>query len=490
MPAEEDLTASYLAQLFDKASVFTVWRPTSNDAIRNLMLGIATGKGLDIKGKSAKRGNISSFVPFVQIYEEGHKEECKACVVRENTVRIFYQSEESRNEAHGKIRDVLDKRWRDCLPYCDIEPSQSKGEMMSKRLRDMVSEEAVVELVDAYVDVASPAKPVYGIDVSEWLFWETYVMSEDCARPAGTEWDVGRGSEPAFMDMNFDAVRRKPSQGDPRAVVYQMSESNPMEPRMLLMAYEENGGVKPVVSDFDCFLLGSRGVKYQAPIPPEQVELVQWSVKNIRTILDEQAKSKSTASWLESWIDLTRKRGDGYHPETPKYGNGDPKSYEIIEVAVSRLQDSGCVRHGAECFNWFFPQDIDDEFLVISDTLPGNVPWKKVNVEELQDLLIAKVDEGFTFPINPKWILCDPGWRRVYDKLRTSDHGNARDSLDCWLPPETGLREEIDAISARHPSGFQSAGRGSSGSSFVLMKYYDMMKLRAMESIGYGRGRK
>jgi hypothetical protein len=35
-----------------------VWRPTSDEAIKNLMLGIATGKGLDIKGKSAKRGNI------------------------------------------------------------------------------------------------------------------------------------------------------------------------------------------------------------------------------------------------------------------------------------------------------------------------------------------------------------------------------------------------------------------------------------------------
>lgn len=41
-----------------KANVFTVWRPTSEEAIKNMMLGIATGKGLDIKGKSAKKGNI------------------------------------------------------------------------------------------------------------------------------------------------------------------------------------------------------------------------------------------------------------------------------------------------------------------------------------------------------------------------------------------------------------------------------------------------
>lgn len=54
----DEEVASPLAQLFDKARVFTVWRPTSDEAIKNMMLGKATGKGLDIKGKSAKKGNI------------------------------------------------------------------------------------------------------------------------------------------------------------------------------------------------------------------------------------------------------------------------------------------------------------------------------------------------------------------------------------------------------------------------------------------------
>jgi hypothetical protein len=224
------------------------------------------------------------------------------------------------------------------------------------------------------------------------------------------------------------------------------------------MAYEEYGRVKPVVSDFDCFLLGSRGVKYKNPIPPDQVELVKWSVKNIREVLDERG-SDTQAGWMETWFKVLKKAAiKGYYPKTPKYGNGDPKSYEIIEVAVSRLQKLGCVRHGAECFNWFFPQEIDDKLLVISDTLPGNIKWKRVNVHELQDLLITKIEEGFTFPINPKWVLCDPGWRRVYDKLLASQKPNVQDSINCWLPPETGLREEIDAISARHPLGFEQTG--------------------------------
>jgi len=38
VPVDERLAASPLPNLFDKASVFTVWRPTSNEAIKNMML--------------------------------------------------------------------------------------------------------------------------------------------------------------------------------------------------------------------------------------------------------------------------------------------------------------------------------------------------------------------------------------------------------------------------------------------------------------------
>lgn len=97
----------------------------------------------------------------------------------------------------------------------------------------------------------------------------------------------------------------------------------------------------------------------------------------------------------------------------------DPTSYNIIRGAVHRLRNNGAVRHGPECFNFSFPQAQmeDDLFLVISDTLPGKVPWKYVKSDELIDILCQKVDEGFTFPLNPKWVLCDRGWKRVYDKL-------------------------------------------------------------------------
>jgi len=453
---DENLATSPLANLFNKASVFTVWRPTSDEAIKNMMLGKATGKGLDIKGKSAKRGNISSYVPFIQIYEEPHKEHVRAYIKDGKVVRVFYQSEEARNEAHMLILDIKDFMLfaaQDAMRVLSDEYADPEEQELAMKHLMYDDDNLGVNFVDTYINCP---EPVFGLDITERLFWESNIIMQNCSRPAGTEWDIGRGSELAFMDMNFKSIRHAPEPGERRVVVYQMSKCSPMEPRTLLIAYEENGRVKPVVSDFDCFLLGSRGVKYQNPIPQDQVELVKWSVKNISQVLDERATSDSTAGWMETWFKVLKKAAiKGYYPKTPPYGNGDPKSYEIIEVAVSRLQSTGCVRHGAECFNWFFPQEIDEDFLVVSDTLPGNLKWKKVKVPELQDILITKIDEGFTFPINPKWVLCDPGWRRVYDKLLASQKPNVQDSLKCWLPPETGLREEIDSISARHPLGFE-----------------------------------
>ncbi len=52
------------------AAIFSVWRPTSPDAIAKMMRGDGTGKGLEIKGKSAKKGALSGYIPFLQIHEE------------------------------------------------------------------------------------------------------------------------------------------------------------------------------------------------------------------------------------------------------------------------------------------------------------------------------------------------------------------------------------------------------------------------------------
>lgn len=179
-------------------------------------------------------------------------------------IRIFYHDEECRDKARNVVHEAM-------------ESFVNKGQWDEPEAQDIVYD------ID---DISKKRVELFALDIEEPLFWECYVMMQYCSRPADTEWDIGRKSLPPFMSMNLDTIRRTPGEGEPRAVVYQMSKTNPMEPRMLLMAYEENGGVKPVVSDFDCFILGSRRVRYKNPIPPDQVELLQWSVRNIGEVLD------------------------------------------------------------------------------------------------------------------------------------------------------------------------------------------------------------
>jgi len=256
--------------------------------------------------------------------------------------------------------------------------------------------------------------------------------------------------------MNNSALTYPPKfPGAPRAVVWQLAGMDSSYcPLHLVMGYEEHGRVKPVVSDFDSFLMGTRGVEYSKPLPPEQRSMADWSVSNIGKVLD----SPSQENWTNRWLEVLKKEGSNkdLRSELPQYGFGDPKSYSIMEYAVDRLKGSGAIRHGAECFNFLFPQELDDEFLIISDPsiVTDRVSWRYVDESGLQKFLIEMLHRGYTFPLNPKWVLCDPGWKDIYDKLLMSDHPNVQESLNTWFPKNSGIREKIEEIYQRHPDGF------------------------------------
>jgi hypothetical protein len=118
------------------------------------------------------------------------------------------------------------------------------------------------------------------------------------------------------------------------------------------------------------------------------------------------------------------------------------------------------VRHGAECFNFWFPQELDKRFLVVWDgfhAYGSRVPWRYVDQQGLRDFLLGRVEDGYAFPLNPKWILCDEGWLPIFRAIQSSPH--AADALSSWLPPSSGLMQRIDAIAAAHPNGFQPQGQ-------------------------------
>ena len=175
------------------------------------------------------------------------------------------------------------------------------------------------------------------------------------------------------------------------------------------------------MDDFDCFLVGTRGVEYKEPLPKDQVDVLMWCVEQIENVLGDRRRAKS---WTKRWLDIKKTEASkGFDPAIPPLGFSDPKSNSIMKHAIRRLHKEGSVRHGAESFNYTFPQELDEHFLVISDSLSGQtLPWRYVDPQGLQEILKEKIDKGYTFPINPKWILCDPGWKEVYDKLMASEN--------------------------------------------------------------------
>ena len=181
---------------------------------------------------------------------------------------------------------------------------------------------------------------------------------------------------PEFQTMNVETLRKNSNKrgkalslsSEPRPVLYHMGcgskgepseNSNPLCPLGLLMAYEENnescGKVTPVVSDFDCFLVGTRGVGFHAPLGEQEVSMLSMCVDEIKGIL---SSPQVGSSWTKRWLEVKKKqvRNASSSIEMPKFGYADPTSYTMMNGAVHRLRKNGAVRHGPECFNYGFPQ--------------------------------------------------------------------------------------------------------------------------------------
>jgi len=389
---------------------FAVYRPTSKDAIQKMLSGSAVGKGLNVKGKSAKKGVLSGFVPFIQISENEHKSVIEESPPDSRCV-IYYKTKAAREEAKKVLQSVLDKSDLDIV--------------VSKK----------IEYEDGY-------KPdAFGLTMPEALMREAYIMRSDLTPVMG--WETGRRSEPAFMDMNLHAIR---GVSDPQVVLYQNDESEAMNPRGLLVAYAEMY-VKPVVSDFDTFTVGSKGMEYEA-LPMDQAKLIDWMLGHAKDILG----SLDHQSWNSRWLEVIAKEHErGFHPVPPKYGFGDPTSYRLIGDVVAETAPCGAVRHGAECCNLFFPQELDEEYLVVWHGFPDK-PWDYKTEDGLKKFLMDRVVEGYAFPLNPVWPVRDKGWYAVYEALKSNP--SAKKCMDSWIPPEIGYDQTAEKLHSEFPDGF------------------------------------
>jgi len=394
---------------YGESKWFAVYRPTSKDAISKMLSGNAVGKGLNVKGKSAKQGILSGFVPYCQISDNNHKSMIEQSPP-DGRLSLYFKTKASREEARKAMTSVMQ------------EPD-SKLEIANR----------VINILEEYEPNA------WGLELPEALLRETYIMRSDLSPMLG--WETGRKSEPAFMDMNMHATR---DVSEPKVVLYQNDESEPMNPRGLLIAYAEKY-VKPVVSDFDTFTIGSMGMSYE-PLPPDQCKLVTFALDQTEKILN----SLDHNPWTSRWLNVMK--AENFHPKLPKFGFGDPTSYRLIGDVVSETSPCGAVRHGAECCNFGFPQELDDQYLIVWQEFP-ELPWQYATEEQLRTFLLDRVRDGFSFPINPVWPIRDPGWHDVWAAQKASK--SAKACFAAWYPAEAGIIDRIEKVRKRHGQGFR-----------------------------------
>jgi len=407
-------------------SWFAVYRPCSRESIAKMIGEVGVGKGLNVKGKSAKMNRLSGFVPFVQVSDNAHKSQVEEAPTDPGyDIHIYYTTATSRDEA----KKALDK---------------CRGNMVLPK--EEAKSPSPMKFLTKYEDDHSEA--AFGLTVPEYLFREFYLIQPDLSPMLG--WETGRASQPAFLNFNLHTVRIQKdgtALSDPPACLYQFDKGDPLNPSGLLVAYAEEIHVKPVVSDFDTFLIGSQGAKPFESLIEEQRALMMWSLRKMEKVLldknggiGDKDHFNWTGAWLSKVLDPEVKKLDPFKvPAMPKFGFGDPTSLSLINAVVDELAECGAVRHGAECFNFYFPQELDEEFLVVWDgyeNITGR-PWETLNEQKLLKFLSERVDEDFVFPLNPVWMVRDGqnGWSDLFDQILTNNHTNER--IKCWYNQET-----------------------------------------------------
>eukprot|EP00929_Paragymnodinium_shiwhaense_P023221 TRINITY_DN14595_c2_g3_i2.p1 TRINITY_DN14595_c2_g3~~TRINITY_DN14595_c2_g3_i2.p1 ORF type:complete len:327 (-),score=64.84 TRINITY_DN14595_c2_g3_i2:167-1147(-) len=265
----------------------------------------------------------------------------------------------------------------------------------------------------------------------------------------------GRRSEPFSMDMNLHGVRGENGKV-PEIVLFQYDQTKVMNPRGLLVAYAEQK-VRPVVSDFDTFTVASKGMRYE-PMPEDQAQLIKWCLEHTEQVMS----TPDHQNWTSRWIEVLRRENErGFHPHLPLYGFGDPTSYEMISRVVKATQVCGAVRHGAECFNFYFPQELDDEFLVVWNEFKEK-PWAYFTESALREFLIERITkDGFACPINAVWAVRDRGWHKVLEALRNSAEGQK--VFPSWYLPHMKIHERIDELRERFPDCFKQQAEEGMG---------------------------
>lgn len=185
------------------------------------------------------RDSMRKSIQFVRPLNDGVKKEFRRDSILAGPMRIFYDSEESRNQAFEMMLDVSEM-----MAYL---AGDAKMIMTSADATPEQQEEVMEYLLWDGIDLGVTkiqGVRCYGIEVCEGIFWEAYVMTQD----SGSElFDADRNSpgmrgsaaskrgsdvstESDVQFENFKMIRKVQSDTRKKVVVWQMDTMAPMRP--------------------------------------------------------------------------------------------------------------------------------------------------------------------------------------------------------------------------------------------------------------------
>ena len=184
-------------------------------------------------------------IQFVRPLNDGVKKEFRRDSILAAPMRIFYDSEKSRDEAFEMMMDVSEMMAylagdaKMIMTSADATPEQQE-EVMEYLLWDGI---------DLSVTKIQGVK-CYGIEVCEGIFWEAYVMTQDSGselfdadrKSPGKRGSTGSAASKRGSDVskesdvqfeNFKMIRKVQSDTRKKVVVWQMDSKAPMRPGKL-----------------------------------------------------------------------------------------------------------------------------------------------------------------------------------------------------------------------------------------------------------------
>lgn len=186
------------------------------------------------------RASMRKSIQFVRPLNDGVKKEFRRDSILAAPMRIFYDSEKSRDEAFEMMMDVsemmayLARDAKMIMTSADATPEQ----------QEEVVEYLLWDGIDLSVTKIQGVR-CYGVEVCEGIFWEAYVMTQDsgselfgadCKSPGEKRGsgaskrgsDVSTESDVQFE--NFKMIRKVQSDTRKKVVVWQMDSKAPMRP--------------------------------------------------------------------------------------------------------------------------------------------------------------------------------------------------------------------------------------------------------------------